>query len=137
MSEDEIHGEGFTIKDKRTFDSEGKVKEEEKKAEEVEDKKEEKEKGREDEKERGFTSLPEVNFSSFLLSLSSSTLLHLGEIADPQSGEKRKDLALAKQTIDIITLLRDKTKGNLTEEEQNLLQHLLYDLRMRFVKASQ
>jgi hypothetical protein len=137
MPEDEIRGEGFTIKDKRTFDSEGKVKEEEKKAEEVEDKKKEKEKGREDEKEREFTSLPEVNFSSFLLSLSSSTLLHLGEIADPQSGEKRKDLALAKQTIDIITLLRDKTKGNLTEEEQNLLQHLLYDLRMRFVKASQ
>jgi hypothetical protein len=136
MPEDEIRGEGFTIRDKRAFDSEGRVREEAKKAEEAEDKKKEKEKGREDEREKEFTSL-EVNFSSFLLSLSSSTLLHLGEIADPQSGEKKKDLALAKQTIDIITLLRDKTKGNLTEEEQNLLEHLLYDLRMRFVKASQ
>jgi hypothetical protein len=139
MPEDEIRGEGFTVKDRRAFDSEGRVKEEAKKAEEADDKKKEKEKGAEEgkEKEREFTSLPEVNFSSFLLSLSSSTLLHLGEIADPQSGEKRKDLALAKQTIDIIVLLRDKTKGNLTEEEQNLLEHLLYDLRMRFVKASQ
>jgi hypothetical protein len=134
MPEDEIRGEGFTIKDRRTFDTEGKVKEEAKKEEKEEGKKDEK---AEEEKEKEFTPLPEVNFSSFLLSLSSSILLHLGEIADPQSGEKKKDLALAKQTIDIITLLKDKTEGNLTEEEKNLLEHLLYDLRMRFVKASQ
>jgi hypothetical protein len=133
MPEDEIRGEGFTIKDRRTFDTEGKVKEEARKEEKEEGKKSEKA----EEKEEKFTPLPEVNFSSFLLSLSSSILLHLGEIADPQSGEKKKDLALAKQTIDIITLLKDKTKGNLTEEEKNLLEHLLYDLRMRFVKASQ
>jgi hypothetical protein len=133
MPEDEIRGEGFTIKDRRTFDTEGKVKEEARKEEKEEGKKSEKA----EEKEEKFSPLPEVNFSSFLLSLSSSILLHLGEIADPQSGEKKKDLALAKQTIDIITLLKDKTKGNLTEEEKNLLEHLLYDLRMRFVKASQ
>jgi hypothetical protein len=129
MSEEEIKGPGFTVKDKRSFDSQGKVKEEFRKAE----KEEEKEK----EKEKGVPHLPEVNFSSFLLSLSSSSLLHLGEIADPQSGEKKKDLALAKQSIDIISLLKDKTKGNLTQEEENLLDHLLYDLRMRFVKASE
>lgn len=134
MPEDEIRGEGFTIKDRRTFDTEGKVKEEAKKEAKEEGKKDEK---AEEKGEKEFTPLPEVNFSSFLLSLSSSILLHLGEIADPQSGEKKKDLALAKQTIDIITLLKDKTEGNLTEEEQNLLKHLLYDLRMRFVKASQ
>ncbi|MBW2310680.1 MAG: DUF1844 domain-containing protein [Deltaproteobacteria bacterium] len=134
MPEDEIRGEGFTIKDRRTFDAEGEVKEEAKQEEKKEGKKEEKAEKKE---EKDFTPLPEVNFSSFLLSLSSSILLHLGEIADPQSGEKKRDLALAKQTIDIITLLKDKTKGNLTEEEQNLLEHLLYDLRMRFVKASQ
>lgn len=130
MPEDEIQGAGFTIKDRRTFDTEGKVKEEAKE----QGKKEEKAGER---KEREFTPLPEVNFSSFVLSLSSAILLHLGEIADPQSGEKKKDLALAKQTIDIITLLQDKTKGNLTDDEQELLEHLLYDLRMRFVKASQ
>ena len=89
-----------------------------------------------EEEKKGAAPLPEVNFSSFLLSLSSSTLLHLGEIADPQSGEKKKDLALAKQSIDIIVLLKDKTKGNLTQEEEKLLDHLLYDLRMRFVEAS-
>jgi hypothetical protein len=69
--------------------------------------------------------------------LSSSVLLHLGEIPDPQSGGKKKDMALAKQSIDILTLLKEKTAGNLTEEEKNLLENLLYDLRMRFVKASE
>jgi len=134
MSEEEIQGPGFTVRDRRAFDSEGEVKESAK-AEKEEDKK--KDKDREEKKERGAAPLPEVNFSSFLLSLSSSTLLHLGEIADPQSGEKKKDLALAKQSIDIISLLKDKTRGNLTQEEEKLLDHLLYDLRMRFVKASE
>jgi len=131
MSEEEIQGPGFTVKDKRTFDSQGKVKKESEKAEKEEDKEKEKE------KEKGSAPLPEINFSSFLVSVSSSTLLHLGEIADPQSGEKKKDLALAKQSIDIISLLKDKTKGNLTQEEEKLLEHLLYDLRIRFVKASE
>ena len=134
MSEEEIQGPGFTVRDRRTFDSEGKVKESVR-AEKEEDQK--KDKDREEKKEKGTAPLPEVNFSSFLLSLSSSSLFHLGEIADPQSGEKKKDLALAKQSIDIISLLKDKTKGNLTQEEENLLDHLLYDLRMRFVKASE
>ncbi len=133
MSEEEIHGPGFIVKDKRTFDTQGKLKEEFKKAEKEEGKDKEKEK----KEEKGFTPLPEINFSSFLLSLSSSTLLHLGEIADPQSGEKKKDLALAKQSIDIICLLKEKTKGNLSQEEEKLLEHLLYDLRVRFVKASE
>ncbi len=134
MSEEEIQGPGFTVRDKRTFDSQGEVKESVK-AEREEEKK--KDKDREEKKEKGAAPLPEVNFSSFILSLSSSTLLHLGEIADPQSGEKKKDMALAKQSIDIINLLKDKTKGNLTQEEEKLLDHLLYDLRMRFVKAGE
>jgi hypothetical protein len=131
MSEEEKHGQGFTVRDKRTFDTQGKVKEEFGKAEKEEVKEKKKD------SENGFAPLPEINFSSFILSLSSSTLLHLGEIADPQSGGKKKDLALAKQSIDIISLLKDKTKGNLTQEEGKLLDHLLYDLRMRFVKASE
>ncbi len=134
MSEEEIQGPGFTVKDRRTFDSQGEVKESVK-AEREEEKK--KDKDREEKKEKGAAPLPEVNFSSFILSLSSSTLLHLGEIADPQSGEKKKDMALAKQSIDIISLLKDKTKGNLAQEEEKLLDHLLYDLRMRFVKAGE
>ena len=133
MSEEEIEGQGFTIKDKRTFDTKGDIKDESEKTEIRKD--EGKENTREEKKDS--TPLPEINFSSFLLSLSSSVLLHLGEIADPQSGEKKKDLVLAKQSIDIINLLKDKTKGNLTQEEEKLLEHLLYDLRMRFVKANE
>ena len=134
MPEDEIQGEGFTVKDRRAFDSEGKVREPSEKAEEAPKKEKEEQKKETTEKA---PPLPEVNFSSFLLSLSSSVLLHLGEIPDPQSGAKKKDMALAKQSIDILTLLKEKTEGNLTEEEKNLLENLLYDLRMRFVKASE
>ena len=133
MPEEEIKGEGFTIRDKRTFDSKGEVKEESERTEKEEGAVKEKQ---EEQKEESFIPLPKVNFSSFLLSLSSSTLLHLGEIPDPQSGEKKKDLALAKQSVDIISMLKEKTKNNLTEEEEKLLEHLLYDLRMRFVQAS-
>jgi len=133
MSEEEIQGQGFIIKDKRTFDAKGEIRDESEKTEIRKDEGKEKIK----EEKKGSAPLPEINFSSFLLSLSSSTLLHLGEIADPQSGEKKKDLALAKQSIDIINLLKDKTKGNLTQEEEKLLEHLLYDLRMRFVKANE
>ncbi|MEE8300157.1 MAG: DUF1844 domain-containing protein [Desulfatiglandales bacterium] len=137
MAEEVIEGEGFIVKDKRAFDTEGKVRDESKEAKEEATKEEAtKEEEVKEEEKQGAAPLPEVNLSSFLLSLSSSTLLHLGEIADPQSGEKNKDLALAKQSIDIIGLLKDKTKGNLTHEEEELLEHLLYDLRMRFVEAS-
>jgi len=77
---------------------------------------------------------PEVNFSTFVFSLSSSALAHLGEIPDPMTGQKKGDLALAKQTIDILGMLEEKTKGNLTSEEDSLLKSVLYDLRLRFVK---
>ena len=61
----------------------------------------------------------------------------LGEISDPQTNEKNEDLVLAKHTIDTLRLLEEKTKGNLTGEEQDLLKHALYDLQMRYVaKAS-
>jgi hypothetical protein len=141
MPEDVIQGEGFTIKDRRAFDSEGKAREPSEKAEQTPKKAKDtaetaQEEPRKETREKA-PPLPEVNFSSFLLSLSSSVLLHLGEIPEPQSGEKRKDMALAKQSIDILTLLKEKTEGNLTEEEKNLLENLLYDLRMRFVKASE
>ena len=79
--------------------------------------------------------LPEVNFNSLIFSLSSSAFLHIGDIADPQTGEKKKDLPMAKHSIDIIAMLKDKTKGNLTEEEQKFLDNILADLRLRYVKA--
>ena len=78
--------------------------------------------------------LPEVTFASFLISLSSSAFIHLGDIPDPTTGETKKDLPLAKQTIDLLGVLREKTRNNLQEDEEKLFDHLLYDLRMRFVR---
>jgi hypothetical protein len=79
--------------------------------------------------------VPEVNFSAFVYSLSTSALVHLGEIPEPITEKMDKNLPLAKQTIDILGILQEKTKGNLTQEEENLLNSFLYDLRMRYVKA--
>lgn len=80
--------------------------------------------------------LPPVDFQTFVISLGSSALLQLGEIEDPTTGEKQKDLVLAKHTIDLLSMLQAKTKGNLTAPEEKLLESLLYDLRLRFVEAS-
>ena len=81
-------------------------------------------------------SLPEVDFHTFVLSLGSSALLHLGELEHPEAGGPHKDLALAKHTIDILAMLQDKTKGNLGAPEAELLENLLYDLRLQYVEAS-
>ena len=78
--------------------------------------------------------LPEISFSSLLFSLSSSAFVHLGAIPDPHTGKVERNLPLVKQTIDLLGLLRDKTRNNLTAEEENLFDHLLYDLRMAYVR---
>ena len=75
-----------------------------------------------------------MDFSSFVFSLSTSALLHLGEVPDPLTQKIEKNLPLAKQTIDLLGVLRDKTRGNLDQEEENLFDHLLYDLRMAYIK---
>lgn len=80
--------------------------------------------------------LPEITFSSFLFSLSTSAFVHLGAVPDPASGKTERNLALAKQTIDLLGLLREKTRNNLTREEEDLFDHLLYDLRMRYIKEA-
>jgi hypothetical protein len=79
---------------------------------------------------------PELNFSTFVLSLSTSVMVCLGELPDPISNEKTVNLSLAKQTITIIEILKEKTKGNLTPEEDRLLDGILYDLHIRYVKAA-
>lgn len=80
--------------------------------------------------------LPKINFATFVVSLNASALLHLGAIEDPTSGQTNKDLAMAKQTIDILSMLEEKTAGNLSTEEMNLLKNILYDLRIIYVKES-
>ena len=83
----------------------------------------------------GAPHLPAVDFHTFVLSLGSSALLHLGEIEHPDVGAPQKDLPLAKHTIDILVMLEEKTKGNLTPAEEKLIGSLLYDLRLRYVEA--
>ena len=79
-------------------------------------------------------SLPKIDFSTFVLSINSSALVQLGLIEDPDSGQKAKNLPLAKQTIDLLAMLEEKTRGNLTGDEENILKNILYELRMLYVK---
>lgn len=78
--------------------------------------------------------LPEINFATFVVSLNASALMHLGAIEDPTTGKTDKNLSMAKQTIDILKLLDEKTAGNLSKDEENLLKSILYDLKIIYVK---
>ncbi len=75
-----------------------------------------------------------VDFSSFVVSLASSAMLHLGEAPDPITRERAVNPVLARNTIDLLGLLRDKTKGNLDEDEVRLLDSVLYELRLKYVE---
>lgn len=77
---------------------------------------------------------PGIDFNTFILSLSTSALMHLGKLPGGE-GDSTVNLAHAKQSIDCIAMLEEKTKGNLTGEEERLLSEVLYDLRLRFVAA--
>ncbi len=79
--------------------------------------------------------MPEVNFEAFIVSLNTSALFHMGELADPDTGKKQKDPVLARHAIDTLKLLEEKTKGNLTESEDTLLKSMIRDLQLRFVMA--
>ena len=78
--------------------------------------------------------MPKINFETFVVSLNASALLHLGAIEDPTTGKTDKNLPMAKQTIDILNLIEEKTAGNLSKDEENLLKSILYDLRIIYVK---
>ena len=84
----------------------------------------------------GEDQLPHVDFATFILSLSHSALMHLGEAPHPETGKIEKNLALARQTIDLVGMLEEKTKGNLSGDEERLIGQILYDLRMRYVELS-
>jgi hypothetical protein len=80
---------------------------------------------------------PALSFTAFVLSLASTAAIHFGDLPDPVSGES-SDLNLdgAAQMIEILSLLEQKTRGNLTAEERQILEQVLYELRMRFVEVS-
>jgi hypothetical protein len=77
-----------------------------------------------------------VSFSAFVLGLSTQALSLLGEITDPQTGQTNRDLVAAKHLIDILGILREKTRNNLAQGEESLLDSILYDLRMRYVELA-
>ncbi len=78
--------------------------------------------------------LPPLDFAQFVLSLASSAMIHLGEADHPADGKRHEDLAGAQQSIDILAMLEEKTRGNLSREEESLLKSILADLRIRFVQ---
>ena len=81
---------------------------------------------------------PGISFAGFVISLATTAAVHFGDIADPNTGERQEpDLIAAHQMIDLISLLQEKTKGNLTTDEGKLVDDLLYELRMRYVQAQQ
>jgi hypothetical protein len=125
---------GFTIRDRRTStQGEGSQPERPQKGEAASPARES---GGMRESHEPVTELPEVSFSSFILSLSTSALVHLGEVPDPVTQKMDKHLPLAKQTIDLVGMLMEKTKGNLSADEEKMMEHLLADLRWRYVREA-
>ncbi len=79
---------------------------------------------------------PEVTFSTFILSLASSTLMHLGEVPNPETGRKEKNIILAKHSVDLLNMLEDKLTNGLTPDEKKLLQDVLYEVKIKYVQQS-
>jgi Domain of unknown function (DUF1844) len=80
--------------------------------------------------------LPPIDFPTFILSLATSAQVHLGAIPNPATGKEERNLSIAKETIDLLGMLQEKTKGNLTPDEERLFDHVLYDLRMMYVERN-
>ena len=121
---------GFVVKDKRHSGESAEDKpQEETKTAATEEKKEKSEQNTDNEH-----NYPPVNFTNFVLSLSTSALFHFGDFAESEGAAPQKNLPAAKQTIDILDMLNEKTKGNLDKNENSLIQGVLYELKMRYVK---
>ena len=124
---------GFVVKDKRLFDESGKERpQEEVQSSTAEEKPKVQESSPTEPKHE--SDYPQVTFTNFVLSLSTSALFHFGDFLDLEGGKTEKNLPAAKQTIDILDMLNEKTKGNLDENENNLIKGALYELKMRYVK---
>ena len=123
--EEEIEGEGFVFKDSRSSQlSEDEALDQDSQAEA----------NKTDPAKEQATSKPfKIDFSTFIMSLTSSAFYHLGDIADPETGKTETNLPAVQQTIDMLIMLKEKTQGNLNEEEGKLLEQLIYELQMKFV----
>jgi hypothetical protein len=85
-------------------------------------------------KENSSSKLPIITFSTFVVSLNAAVLANLGIIDEPGAGRRTRNLPVAKQTIDVLAMLEEKTRGNLTQDEATLLKSVLYDLRIIYVR---
>ncbi len=139
----ESEDKGFVFKDRRKIRLDELDSESSNSEQQTTPKKEEEQEAKEnyEKKSREFsqteeTQLPKVTFSTFIFSLASSALMHLGEVPDPVSKKVSVNLTMARQIIDTLAIIEEKTKGNLDKDEENLLKSLLYDLRIKFVQKS-
>ncbi len=129
-SEDKSEDKGYTVKDRRFHQ----MSEEEKAGEQEARSSQTRAFQEAAQKAAGGAAGPDITFSSLFFSLSSTAFLHLGAIPDPNTGKQEKNLPLAKQAIDLLGVLREKTRNNLDQEEESLFEHLLYDLRLAYIK---
>lgn len=136
---------GFKVRDRRIFTSEGSVRtdleaeiEPEQTSQPKAPETPESESERREKEPAAQPKEPEeaMNFSSLLLFLATTGMVHLGEIPEPTTGHRSENLEGARQMIDLLTILMEKTEGNLTAEEARLLENLLYELRMKFMDKS-
>ena len=122
-----VEGEGFVIKDKRSSqiseDAATFLNDQETEGQEEQT-------GSSKEKE---TESFQIDFSTFVMSLTSSAFYHLGDMPDPSTGKKEVNLPAVQQTIDMLVMLREKTKGNLKEDEEKLIEQLIYELQVKYV----
>ena len=126
MTEKEsLEGEGFIIKDKRS----SQISEDD--ATNIDTIEEQKNSSNEKE-----AASSQVDFPTFIMSLSSSAFYHLGDMPDPTTGKKELNLPAVQQTIDMLNMLKEKTKDNLKEDESKLLEQLIYELQVKYVAKS-
>lgn len=134
--EEKIENKGFTVQDRRRFSPEtGEAREESSAAPQTASESTTAEPARERLTSGQDSALPEIDFSTFVISLSTQALMHLGEIASPISGKIETDIDVAKQMIDLVGMLREKTRGNMNANEDRLMEGILFDLRMKYVEA--
>ena len=135
--EEKREGKGFTVQDRRRFSPDGGEAGESSSAFAETAAHQTKESAAESESASQSLQgpLPEIDFSTFVISLSTQALMHLGEIASPLTGKVETDILVAKQMIDILGMLQEKTKGNLNSGEERLMEDILFDLRMKYVEA--
>ena len=135
--EEKQESKGFTVQDRRRFSPEtGEAREDAAEAQEAANQASQQTTAAQERADGAqANALPEIDFSTFVISLSTQVLMHLGEIANPASGKVEADISVAKQMIDILAMLSDKTRGNLNANEAQLMEGILFDLRMKYVEA--